>query len=354
MNVNIPVPRIFRRSNINSTEYPQIIGPGPFYSAVHFIWSKFNAHNGINLQPFRHNLRDYYDETVAATTAELDTIRGYLMSPELQICISPAGDHFRVDKRNSVAEKKTIYIDEHLFTLFQVQQTEIQDYALRLVFMATLLHCLGDYITSWAQPNIDFSPTPKEVGFRAEGGAKTEYAFFGGLMGGHMPDGTHYEAGKIRLYNAQNEREHFVIPDQVAREYYNSDYIHKFNEVTMGLQRNPLVSGIDNSIRQLELCCGYHRLVWKPKHRPPQNPGQVYWDPMQFGGPPPPGQQGSGGWQAYPSPPQGGYVPPHHGGYGYSAPGTYAQGSVPGYPPPPSNFGSAQYAIPPPPGIVLC
>jgi len=356
MNVNIAVPRIFRRSNITSTEYPQLIGPGPFYSAVHFIWSKFNAHNGINLVPFRHNLRDYYDESVPASTAEIDTIRGYLMSSELQICVVPVGDYFRWDKRNSVAERKCIYIDEHMFTLFQVQQTESQDSALRLVFMATLIHCLGDYITSWAQPNVDLSPkqAPKEVGFRAEGGAKTEYAFFGGLIGGNMPDGTHYESSKIRLYSPSNEREHFIIPDHVAREYYNSEYIHKFNEVAMGLQRNQLVSGIDNSIRQLELCCGYHRLVWKPKHRPPPPPPpqrQVEQGYYNQGGYQGQGQQG-GGWQGYPpSPPQGGYMQQQQGGYGYSPPGTYIQGNAPGYPPPPNNYGGGQYALPPPPGL---
>src|SRR5271170_248499 len=333
----IPFPRVGRRQSIANPGINSL-HQGEFVNSIHFIWNKFNLNNGINLAGFRHNLRDYYDEAAGITQYELQTIRGLLSDPELQICVSPAGNTFRLDTRGTTTERKTIYIDEALFFLFSSMQNDSQLNALRLIFMATIIHCLGDYITSWAQPQIDFS-TIINV-HRFEGGTKTEYSFFGGIMGGHMTDGLHYEYAKIRLFNSANQAVHWIIPDHLAREYYHSDQILKFSEV--GLTRNPLSIGPTNTIRQLDICCGWHRLVWKPIHRPPpppaQDPQAGYPQPSFYNQPP----TGSQWYPPQPQAPQPGFV-----SYG-AAPGT-SYAPPPSFPPPNSNFGGGSYAPPPPP-----
>ena len=337
----IPYPRIGRCQSIDNPVIVTITH-GDFVKAVQFIWDKFNFRNGINLAAFRHNLRDYYDETAPITQYELQTIRGLLSDPEMQICVSPVGNGFRWDNRNSSGERKCIFIDEALFFLFSSHQTEIQDHALRLIFMGTLLHCLGDYITTWAQPAIDFSTKPNK--HRAEGGTKTEYAFFGGIIGGNMGDGFHYDYAKIRVFNPMNQPESWFISDKVAQEYYSSDQILKFGET--GLTKNPAPMGPTNTIRQLDICCGWHRSVWKPIHRPPPEqpqppPQQGGFNPHGYFGQPPPT---ASHW--YPSQPQ-----PHQGGYvSYGAPpgGTY---DPPAYPPGVGNYAGGYPSGPPPLGI---
>ena len=334
----IPYPRVGRRQSI-ANPVVNSIHQGEFVNAIHFIWNKFSLSNGINLAGFRHNLRDYYDETAVMTRYELETIRGLLSDPELQICVSPAGNTFRLDNRGTPVDRKTIFIDEALFFLFSSAQTESQINALRLIFMATLIHCLGDYITTWTQPQVDFTTTTNV--HRFEGGTKTEYAYFGGIIGGHMTDGIHYEYAKIRLFNAANHSVHWIIPDLVAREYYNSDQILKFSDV--GLTRNPVTTGPINTIRQLDICCGWHRLVWKPIHRPPPPPPSH--DPQAANPQPSFFNQQHTGSQWYPPQPQA----PQTGFMSYgAAPGTtYAP--QPAFPPPSANFGGASYAPPPPP-----
>jgi len=206
--------------------------------------------------------------------------------------------------------------------------------------MATLLHGLGDYITSWAQPSVDFSPTANR--HRFEGGMKTEYAFFGGFMGGYTTDGVHYDYARIRMFNSSMLPEYWMIPDHVAREYYASETISKFHESI--LTKLSVSTGPTNTIRQMDLCCGWHRLVWRPIHRPPQDQQQYYQQGYY-------GQQqgGSGGSWGYPSPQQS---QQGFGSYG-SAPGTNFSSSqaVASSFPPASNFGGGgQFAMsfPPP------
>jgi len=204
--------------------------------------------------------------------------------------------------------------------------------------MATLLHGLGDYITSWAQPAIDFSPTANR--HRFEGGMKTEYAFFGGFIGGYTTDGVHYDYARIRMFNSGNLPEYWMIPDHVAREYYASEAINKYTE-TM-LTKLSVSTGPTNTIRQMDLCCGWHRLVWRPIHRPPQDQQQGYQQGYYGQG----GQQGQqgGSW---------GYLPPQQQGYSQygAAPGTNFSNSgsmAPSFPPPSSNF-NGQFAMAFPP-----
>ena len=334
----IPFPRVGRRQSV-ANPVANAINQGEFVNAIHFIWNKFNLNNGFNLAAFRHNLRDYYDESAGITQYELQTIRGLLSDPQLTITVSPAGNTFRWDNRGSTADRKTIYIDEALYFLFSSFQSDSQINALRLIFMATLFHCLGDYITSWAQPHVDF--TTNTSTHRSEGGTKTEYSFFGGIVGGHLGDGIHYEHAKIRLFNSANQEAHWIIPDHVAREYYNSDQILKFSEV--GLTRNPSFQGPTNTIRQLDICCGWHRLVWKPIHRPPQPPAhdpQAGYPQPSFYNQPPAGSQ----W--YPPQPQA-PQPGYNMSYG-AAPGT-SYAPPPTFPPPAANFGAGSYAPPPAP-----
>jgi hypothetical protein len=335
----IPYPHVGRRQSIaNPTFLP--ITQGDFLNAVHFIWNKFNYNNGVNLAGFRHNLRDYYDENIVMTQYEMQSIRGLLSDPEFQICVSPAGNSFRWDSRSTLAERKTVFIDEAIFFLFCHVQTEAQTNALRLIFLGTILHCLGDYITTWAQPQVDFSDH-QHVG-RFEGGMKTEYAFFGGIMGGQMLDGVHYDCARVRLFNSMNQSVHWIVPDQLARDYYLADLIYRFNEVN--LTRNPVPMSPSNTIRQLDICCGWHRLVWKPAHRAPtygQDPQQgVYATPYGT-------QQQQWGYQGAPGqvPNQ---APPSY--YGYpAAPGTtYVQ--QPQFPPPPATLGGS---VPPPMGNLM-
>jgi hypothetical protein len=332
MNLSIlPTPRVVRRMVV-ANEDPQLIAPGNFTNAVQYIWNKFNVRGGMNLAGFRHNLRDYYDETAPMTQYELDQVRAYLSDPALQICVSTTGDHFRWDNRPNPASQKCIYIDETIFILFQIGQTEGQQNALQLIFLAILLHSLGDYITSWAQPAVDFSPNSTGAGYRLEGGTKTEYAYFGGVMGGNMSDGIHYDYAKIRLFNSQNQSEHWIIPDQVARDYYAAEIITKFNEVN--LRRKTQFTGPTNTIRQLDICCGTPRLVWKPQHRNPHEVQQTYFQqPFYPQTPQQPPWYSSQQPQQFPP----GSYPVYPG-----APGTSAH-----IPPPPANFGGGQFSFPP-------
>jgi hypothetical protein len=330
MTTMIPYPRVGRRQSIaNPSVYP--IHQGDFLSAVQFIWNKFNFNNGTNLAGFRHNLRDYYDDNIPITPYELQYIRSLLSDPEFQICVSPAGNSFRWDNRPTNAERKTIFIDEGIFFLFCHLQTENQANALRLIFLGTVLHCLGDYITTWTQPQVDFNPTNTSV-HRFEGGVKTEHAFFGGIMGGQMADGIHYDCAKIRLFNSLNQSVHWIVPDALARDYYLSDQICRFNEVN--LQRNPNPQAPGNTIRQLDICCGWHRLVWRPIYRNPynvQDPNQMNYGAPGYAAQPQWGYQQAPGQQAQPY-------------YNYpSAPGTSYQ-APPQYPPPPGNFGGQSYS----------
>ena len=349
MNINIPYPRIGRRQSISNPAIVPIT-QGDFVKAIQYIWNKFSFNNGINLSPFRHNLRDYYDEGAAITPYELQTIRGLLSDPELQLCVSPVDNSFRWDNRNTAMDRKCIFIDEAFFFLFSLPQTDNQKAALRLIFMGTVLHCLGDYITTWTQPTVDFST--KQSVQRLEGGTKTEYAFFGGIMGGQMTDGIHYDFAKIRLFNLMNQPESWFVGDRVARDYYKCDQILKVTVVE--LKKNPTPMGPTNTIRQLDICCGWHRSVWKPNHRPPpeqqqQQQQQQHQQQQQqhqtgfntqgyFGQPQPTGSQ----W--YPPQPQ-----PHQGGYvSYgAAPGTTYEQPL-AFPPPPGNVATGYAPIPPP------
>lgn len=341
MNAVIPVPRIGRRQSI-ANPIIQPLSQGEFVNAVHYIWSKFNVQGGINLSGFRHNCREFYDENTGITPYEQNYIRGLLSDPDLQICVSPAGNSFRWDTRTSTADRKIIFIDEVIFILFSNIQNEAQNNAIRLIFMATLIHCLGDYITMWAQPNVDFSTNTRV--HRFEGGTKTEYAFFGGIIGGHQaPDGIHFECTKLRLFNPQNQVEHYFIPDHIAREYYVSDYIRKFTEV--GLTKNAMATTATNSIRQLDICCGWHRLVWKPV-RPPQNEQQPpFYPPPGYYSQGAPGTQGSSWYPPLQQPQQQTSFPSSYG----PAPGTYAPGT---YAPSTGNFNNTQpISYPPSLGI---
>lgn len=337
MNNIIPYPRVGRRES-NANPYIKPIPTGEFLNAVHFIWDKFNVNNGFNLAAFRHNLRDYYDEAIPITTYELHTIRSYLSDPEFQICVSPAGKSFRWDNRGSSAERKCIYIDEIFYILFSQTLTESQTNAVRLIFMDVILHCLGDYFTAWAQPNIDLSPDQSATRF--EGGMKTEYAVFGGFIGGHMSsDDIHYESAHIQIFNAQNQQSYYTIPDHLAREVYNSDQFFRFSET--GLNKSTIQRGPTNTIRQLDICCGYHRLVWKPIQRPPPEQQPSYNQPGYFGQPPP---TGIPWYPPQPQPQQGGY--PTYSGPTFVQPPTFT---------PPGNYGSGgPYGpVPPGPGILL-
>jgi hypothetical protein len=354
MNPAIPYPCILRK--VIGSQYPVQLPPGnEFTNAVYSIWGKFNAPGGINLSGFRHNCRPDYDENLPMTAWELTQVRGYLSDPQLQIVVSPANPCFRWDyDRGSAYNKKIIYIDELFLYLFTGNQSESQLNALRIIFMATLLHCLGDYITSWAQPEIDFNPdlsTP-----RIEGGTKTEYAFFGGVMGGVQNDPFHYDYAKIRLVNAVGQSDHYLIPDGMARDYYQSDVIHRFNEA--GLQRNNLITGPTNTIRQLEICCGHHRLNWKPPAPPTANPPpHPPYFPPGYGQPQQPQQQpfypaNLFGQQPYqqpqnPNPPAPGvaFNPP------FQFP--FAQGPAGGYGPNPAYGSNVYFAAPPALGILL-
>ena len=331
----IPYPRVGRRQSIlNASISP--ITQGDFVNAIHFIWNKFNFNNGSNLSGFRHNLRNYYEDTVPMSAYELQYIRGLLSDPELLICVSPAGTSFRWENRATPSDRKCIFIDEAFYFLFCHMLPEHQLNALRLIFLGTILHCLGDYITAWAQPTTDFATTTNV--FRFEGGTKTEYSFFGGIMGGTMNDGIHYECAKIRLFDLANQSIHWLIPDHLARDYYNSDMIVRFNEVN--LQKNPVLLGPTNTIRQLDICCGWHRLVWKPIHRPPQDPQPASFPPTTYYGQP----QATSQW--YPPPAQ-----PQQSGYFYtSAPGTSSYGQVPQFPPPSANFAGGSFAFATPSG----
>jgi hypothetical protein len=341
----IPTPRVVRRMSVTN-EDPQPIPLGNFTNAVQYVWNKFNLRSGMNLSGFRHNLRDYYDEQAPMTQYELEQVRAYLSDPALQICVSTAGDHFRWDNRPNPASRKCIYIDETMFILFQINQTDSQHNALQLIFLATLLHGLGDYITSWAQPEVDFSPNPTGPGHRLEGGTKTEYAYFGGVMGGNMADGVHYDYAKVRLFNSQNQGEHWIIPDQVARGYYAAEVITKFNEVD--LRRNSQFTGPTNTIRQLDICCGTHRLVWKPQHRNPHEAQQAAYFQQPFYQPPP----AQPPW--YPNPQQ---QQPIQGNYqlytGAAGTNAFAPGTVTQFPTPAANYGGGQFSFPPTFGIFL-
>ena len=284
MSVQIPYPPILRRTI--ATQPPTLLTQGgEFTNAVYYIWNKFNVQGGINLNGFKHNCRNYYDEDVPITQFELQHIRGLLSDPQLQIVVSPAGKSFGWDERNNVYYRKIIYIDEAFLFLFTTNQTEQQLNALRIIFMSTLFHLLGDYITAWMQPNIDLNPDSPIP--RVEGGSKTEYAFFGGTVGGFQSDGIHYDYAKIRLFNPQGQGDHFLIPDAIAKHYYGLEVIHRFTE--QGLQRNNLITGPTTTIRQLDLCCGHHRLNWRPPYRPENQPPQYippgYAQSAQPGGP---------------------------------------------------------------------
>jgi hypothetical protein len=158
-------------------------------------------------------------------------------------------------------------------------------------------------------------------------------------MGGHMNDGVHYDVAKIRLFNSQNLSEHWIIPDHIAREYYQSDHIRKFTEV--GLTKNSMTTGPTNTIRQLDICCGWHRLCWRPVHRTPQDQSG-YYQPGYYGQPPSGGQGGP--W----------YAPPNPGpGYGYGPPPgmQYPPGGTQAYPPPPGMYN--HYSALPPLSLLL-
>ena len=82
MNINIPY--IQNRTSSKHSSNPAIvpITQGDFVKAIQHIWNKFSFNNGINLSPFRHNLRGYFSsEGVAITPYELQTIRGLLSDP---------------------------------------------------------------------------------------------------------------------------------------------------------------------------------------------------------------------------------------------------------------------------------
>jgi hypothetical protein len=323
----IPFPRVGRRQSAADPTFIPIVQPD-FLNGVNYIWSKFNFNNGVNLSGFRHNLRNYYNDAEAITSYELEWIRRLLSDPDLHICFSPVGKSFQWDNRITPSERKCIFIDEAFFFLFNVNQTDSQTNAFRLIFMATLIHCLGDYITSWAQPNIDFSLTTQSNRF--EGGTKTEYAFFSGIIGGHMTDGIRYDCAKIRLFNSSNQEEHWIIPDHIARDIYNSDHIPRLTEA--GLTRFTLITGPTTTVRQLEFCCGRNRLVWKPIHRHSQDPQQSGYGLHGYYHHQPPTSH----W--YPLPPQS--QPPQSGGFSYpAAPGTTYM-PPPQCPPPAATFGS--------------
>ena len=319
----IPYPRIGRRqSNANPVIIP--LQDGAFVQAIQFIWNKFNYNNGINLHSFRHNMRGYLDESEPITNYDIQTIRTLLSDPELQIVVSPAGNSFHWENRNPY-ERKYIFIDEALFFLLYFPQSESQLTAIRMILFATVLHCLGDYITIWCQPHINFA-TNTTV-HRLEGGTKTEFVFFGGRLGGYMSDGVHYDCVTIRTFNAMNQTIHWFIPDNVARDAYNADLITKFNETTLTGNANPPPPS--NTIRQIDICCGWHRTVWVPIRRPPQPPpAPSNWPPY----PPQPGPQGPGN-----------YPPPSNWGYNAYGPAPGTSGQAPSqYPPPPGtgNYGS--------------
>lgn len=242
------------------TDPGEFVGHGELVNTLHTTWNKFNYPN--NLSGFRHNVRLFYDENAPMTPHEQAFIRNLLADQGLRFCIMPRGTHFRWDTRNTPAERKIIYLDERWMNLFSIMQSESQTNALRLIFMATIIHCLGDYITVWSQPSVDMSlevNTP-----RIEGGTKTEYGFFGGVMGGVSMNSFQYDHVKLRTFNSSGLPTFWIVPDHVARQAYTSDFITKISEV--GLTR---FAGSENanSITQLDHCCGWHRLVWRPVHR---------------------------------------------------------------------------------------
>jgi hypothetical protein len=325
----IPCPRIGRRQS-NANPAIVTLQDGPFVQAIQTIWGKLNYNNGVNLHPFRHNMRPYLDEGEPSTNYEIQTIRALLSDPELQIVVSPAGNGFKWDNRMNAYERKCIFIDEALFFIIQFPQNESQFAAIRIILLATVLHCLGDYITVWSQPAVNFA-TNTNV-HRVEGGTKTEFVFFGGRLGGFQSDGVHYDCAIIRTFNAMNQTFHWFIPDSVARDVYNADVIAKFNEVNLTPNQNPPAPS--NTIRQIDICCGWHRTVWIPIRRAPQPP-------------PPPSN-----WQPYPPQPgpQGPNYPPPNWGYNQYGPAPGISGQPPSqFPPPPAGGNYGPYTSAPPP-----
>jgi hypothetical protein len=346
----IPTPHIVRRLGATD-ENPQPIPLGNFTNVVHHVWNKLNIHNGINLSGFRHNLRDYYDENEPMSHREHDQIRAFLSDTGLQICVSPAGNHFRWDNRPNPHSRKCLYVDETIYILFEITQTAAQYNALQLVFMAILFHGLGDYFTTWTQPNVIVSPNMTGYGYRTEGGMKTEYAYFGGFLGGTMQDTIHYDHAKIRTFNSQNQSQHWIIPDHIARDYYAAEVITKFREVE--LRRNTQITGPTNTIRQLDICCGTHRLLWKPHHRNPHEPRPPYYQQPYYQPPPPPPPPPQGHWGMANQPPQQQPFQGNYPGYG-GAPGTnnFNPGAANQYPSSAGNFGANLYTYPPSLGMV--
>lgn len=340
LNPDIPVPTIAIR--FNESEPVQILQQGEFVNAVRHIFQKFNFNNGENLHPFRHNLRPYYNEAEPITRDELNTIRGLLSDRQLLICVTPPGGNwYRWDNRSNPVERKVIYIEFMFYVLLTITLSDVRRNAARLIFMDTLLHGLGDYITTRGPTGVNLNPDDQSAGVRPEGGTKTEYAFFGGIMEAIRHDYVHYESVIITLFpNSQSNGEHWYVLDQCAMNIWHADRIQKLVP-EMGLRQvtDPNYTRLKNTVQQLGICCAWHRIWWTPFLQSPRPdvPGQY------GGGQYVPGQYGQ---QYQPGYPQQQY---QHPSYGYgAAPGVgFGQGHFPHGPPPTGNVGFGQIAFPP-------
>jgi hypothetical protein len=265
MNPRIPYPRIVRKTT--PADPGQDLTQGDLVSVLQSIWRKFN--DIANLSNFRHNLRAYYDENSPATVEELAQIRSYLSDPGLRIYIMHPGESFRWDKRTTTASRKIIYLSQRWLDRFDMinQFTDGQKNALRLAFMQTLIHALGDYITVWAR---DVNMAPDQHTIRYEGGTETEYVFFGGLLEGVSLDhNNNFRLDYVRCCLFDGDRATFwTIPDNVARDLYANGVIEQIVPSTLtkwsGVAHDPA--------SQTEYCCGFHRVSWKPNRRPRQPP----------------------------------------------------------------------------------
>jgi hypothetical protein len=268
MNNRIPFPKIVRKNS--ATDPGQEVTQGELAEAIHSIWRKFN--DSTNLSKFRHNIRPYYDETSPLTEEERNQIRAYLSDQGLRIYVTNPGDQFRWDKRTTNPERKIIYLSQRWHDRFDMINalTDGQKNTLRLAFMVVLLHNLGDYITLWAR-RINLSPDQQEI--RYEGGTETEYAFFGGIIDGVSLDANNnfrLDYARFCTFDESDRSTHWTIPDNVARDIYANAIIEKPNMATLTRWAG---FANESTSQQLEICCGFHRVSWRPhRRRRPQPP----------------------------------------------------------------------------------